>query len=53
MKAIIIKGLSMPNGENTFVDLRIQSNGTALQVGCMGHCSVYQAEEVDLPEEEK
>lgn len=52
MKAVLIKGLEMPTGEDTFVDVRIQSDGKALLVGCMGHCSVYDAEETDCEEEE-
>lgn len=51
MKAILIKGVEMPE-ENGFMDVRIQGNGKALLVGCMGHCSTYEAEEVDIKEEE-
>lgn len=53
MKAVIIKGLSLPTVEGSFIDVRIQDNGKALMVGCMGRCTTYEAEEIDLPEEEK
>ena len=52
MKAIVIKGLELPTIEGSFIDVRIQSNGKALLVGCMGHCSVYDAEEIEVEEKQ-
>jgi len=50
MKAIIIKGLEMPQNGG-FVDLRVYSDGKVDQVACMGHCTVLEAEEVEIPDE--
>lgn len=51
MKALLIKGLEMPTGDNSFVDIRIQSNGTALLPCGMGFCSTYEVEEVETEPE--
>lgn len=53
MKAIVIKNLALPTGEDTFIDLRIQSNGKALLHCGMGRCSTYEVEEVEIPDEKK
>ena len=35
MKAILIKGIGMPEGENTFIDIRVHSDGSVLiPCGC-------------------
>lgn len=53
MKAIMIKGLELPKVEDTFIDVRIQSNGKALLHCGMGKCSVYDAEEIDVADKSK
>lgn len=50
MKALIIKGLELPTTEGSFIDIRIQSDGTALLPCGMGMASVYTVEEIELPE---
>lgn len=55
MKSVIIKNLALPvpteDGFDTFIDLRIQSNGKALMHCGMGNCVVYQVEEIETEEE--
>ena len=51
MKAILIKGMELPTGENNFADVRIQSNGKALLYCGMGECDVYPAEEIEIEDE--
>lgn len=51
MKAILIKGLELPD-EKGFLDVRIQGNGKALMVCGMGNCITYDAEEIEINEEE-
>lgn len=53
MKALIIKNLELPTIDGSFIDIRIQSDGKAIMPGCMGHCSVYDVEEVEIPEDKK
>ena len=52
MKAVLIKGLDMPN-PNGFIDVRIQGDGKALLVCGMGECSTLECEEIEIPEEGK
>ena len=47
MKAIILKGLEMPKGEGTFLDVRIYADGSVLIPCAMGNCTNASAEEVD------
>lgn len=51
MKAVIIKGLELPD-QNGFTDVRIQGDGKALLVCCMGACSTMDCEEIEIPDEE-
>ena len=55
MKSVIIKNLTLPipteDGYETFIDLRIQSNGKALMHCGMGNCVVYEAEEIETEDE--
>ena len=51
MKAILIKGMELPD-EKGFLDVRIQGNGKALLVCGMGNCITYDAEEIEINEEE-
>lgn len=52
MKAILIKGVGLPEGEGTFLDVRVQSNGKALLVCGMGNCDTYPAEEIEVEDKE-
>ena len=47
MKAVVIKKLEMPTGENNFIDVRINSDGTALLHCGMGKCITSQAEQIE------
>lgn len=50
MKAVLIKGLEMPEGENTFIDVRINSNGSVL-IPCADHQGEgCKAEEIEIEE---
>ena len=52
MKAIIIKGLTLPEKPEYLMDLRIYGDGTVQMVGCMGSAgTVGKAEEIDIEEE--
>lgn len=51
MKAVIIKGLELPD-QGGFTDVRIQGDGKALLVCCMGACSTLECEEVEIHDEE-
>ena len=53
MKAVIIKGLELPEQPNHLVDLRIYGDGTVQIVGCMGKASNLnvKAEEVELEDD--
>lgn len=53
MKAILIKGLELPEEPNYLMDLRIYGDGTVQVVGCMGHAGSLEtnAEEIELPDE--
>ena len=53
MKAVVIKNLELPQTEGSAIDIRINADGSALLHCCMGHCVVYRAEEIDLPDEEE
>ena len=48
MKAIILKGLEMPKGEGTFLDVRINADGSVLVPCAMGECAEVSAEEVEV-----
>ena len=50
MKAVLIKGLEMPTGENTFVDVRIRSNGTVLIPCAENQGEGCKAEEIEIEE---
>lgn len=52
MKAIIIKGLEMPE-EDSFIDLRVRGDGKAQVVGCMGASASFKAEQIEIPDQEK
>lgn len=52
MKAIIIKGIEMPEKEG-FLDARIYGDGTVLLPTHMGECGSVKAEEVEILEEYK
>ena len=47
MKAILIKGVEMPKGDGTFLDVRINSDGSVLVPCAMGECTTASAEEVE------
>lgn len=49
MKAIIIKGLEMPD-ENGFLDVRIYGNGTVLVPSHGGECATVKAEQTEVEE---
>ena len=49
-KSVVIEGLEMPTGEDTFIDIRIQSDGKAIMPGCMGHCTVFKAHGIEETE---
>lgn len=54
MKAIIIKNAEMPtptqDGLDTFLDVRIYSDGSVLIPCAEGNCNTVRAEETDLEE---
>ena len=50
MKAILIKGIGMPEGENTFVDVRINSNGSVLIPCADNQGEGCTAEEIEVEE---
>ena len=53
MKAIIIKGLELPERPNELMDLRIYGDGSVQMVGCMGSAgSVGKAVEIEIPDED-
>lgn len=52
MKAVLIKGLEMPNPKG-FIDVRIQGDGEALLVCGMGECGTLECEQVEIHEEGK
>lgn len=49
MKAVVIKGLELPE-EGSFVDVRINSDGTVLLPCAQGECSTIKAEEIEIPD---
>ena len=51
MKAIIIKGIEMPDKEG-FIDVRINGDGTVLIPCAMGMCDTVKAEEIEIPDSE-
>lgn len=52
MKAILIKGLELPEEPNHLMDLRIYGDGTVQVVGCMGNtASNVDAVEIEVPDE--
>lgn len=53
MKAILIKGLELPEEPNYLMDLRIYGDGTVQVVGCMGTAaSGGKAVEIEIPDED-
>lgn len=48
MKAILLKGLEMPQGEETFLDVRINSDGTVLIPCGTGECDTVRAEQIEV-----
>ena len=53
MKAIIIKGLELPESPNGLMDLRIYGDGSVQVVGCMGNAaSAGKAVEIEIPDED-
>ena len=54
MKAILIKGLTLPEKPEHLMDLRIYGDGTVQMVGCMGSAgTVGKAIEIEYNEEEQ
>ena len=54
MKAILIKGVEMPEEPQHLVDLRIYGDGTVQMVGCMGRAAnVGTAEEIEIEEDKE
>ena len=55
MKAIIIKNVAMPtpteDGLDTFLDVRIYSDGSVLIPCSEGNCSTVRAEQIEYKEE--
>lgn len=49
MKAVIIKGIEMP-APGSFLDVRINSDGTVLIPCAMGECDTVKAEEIEIEE---
>lgn len=48
MKAILLKGLEMPKGEGTFLDVRIYADGSVLVPCGDGECAEASAEETEI-----
>lgn len=50
MKAVLIKGIGMPEGEGTFIDVRINSDGSVLIPCGPGEIGECTAEEINCEE---